>query len=227
MENPNPIEKRINNLKPEHLASGFESIMICVDDVDHYDDSLMGMAERVDYYKNESGQSGYFQAKDRGYVISAIDKESKYTDKLFCCTSIIAVGIDRETGDNISFLTHQDTFTINKDGNFDNDIKRRLEELKSRSVNGSMDIVLVGGNTDDEVSYLYTDTISKLSEQIEGVSGFKPVVVGPKSVGYLYDNVLFDTKNRRVYLMRPPMYRVHNDTFRSDDLDEVAESWGK
>ena len=50
MENPNPIEKRINNLKPEHLASGFEPIMICVDDVDHYSDSLMGMAERVDYY---------------------------------------------------------------------------------------------------------------------------------------------------------------------------------
>ncbi len=227
MENPNPIEKRINNLKPEHLASGFESIMICVDDVDHYDDSLMGMAERVDYYKNESEGGSSLQDDERGYVISNISQDNKYTTELYSCTSVIAVGADKDTGNNISFLTHQDGFTINKNKNFDNDIKRRLEELKSRSVDGSIDIILVGGNTDDGVSYLYTDTVSKLSQQIEEVSGFKPVVVGPKSVGYLYDNVLFDTKNRRVYLMRPPLHKVYNDTFRADDLDEVAESWGK
>jgi hypothetical protein len=58
--------------------------------------------------------------------------------------------------------------------------------------------------------YIYNDQIEMLSREINNVFGFYPTVVnGPKSKIVIknYDCVYLDTKNRRLFLMRP---RVNN-----------------
>lgn len=233
MENINHIEKIIDNLKPEHLAKGFNPIVICVDDIDHYTHSLsdddivasIKKANHIDYFKNRTTKNGIeaLQGPESGYVISGIDKDSKYTNRLYSCTSIIAVGTDKKTGENISFISHQDPLTAVENVNFNNDIKRRVRELQARCQEGSVDIVLVGGQIQDE----YEDVIYKLSDKIQEVAGFIPVVIGPKIDKKRHDNLFFDTKNRRAYLMRNGSQKdnVYNDTFRADNLDDMMSRW--
>lgn len=226
METPKPINRIIENLKPEHLESGFEPIMICVDDVGHYDKSLMENAEYVDYFKNKTDKGNSLQHRDRAYIISDISPGNKYTNELYSCTSIIAVGSDKQTGENISFMSHQDCVAVDEYDSFALDIKKRLNELKSKSQEGSIDIVIVGGMVNSKyVAKNYEDTLSKLSAYIKEVAGFDPIIVGPKEHDFVKDSVLFDDKNRRIYLIRPNNHKVYNDNFRADDLDIMSERW--
>ena len=43
----------------------------------------------------------------RSYVISEISEKKKFTENMTACTSLVMSGIDKKTGKNISFITHQ------------------------------------------------------------------------------------------------------------------------
>ena len=45
-----------------------------------------------------------------GSSVSRVNEKDKYTEGLFNCTSMFAVGKDKESPKNISFLSHSDTF---------------------------------------------------------------------------------------------------------------------
>ena len=116
---------------------------------------------------------------------------------------LIVAGIDKKTGENISFITHQPS-SFSED--FTVDLKKRLNEMKERCRQGSVDAIIVGGisNSNELFKKIYVKTIHFLSKETRQTFGFEPVIVnGPKVlVPVTVDEVSFDNKNRRLYLIR-------------------------
>lgn len=70
-------------------------------------------------------------------VISHTNSRNKYSNKYYNCTGLVVIGRDRETGENISFLTHQDPLyflVTEQKEKFIVAISDILLELKERSV---------------------------------------------------------------------------------------------
>lgn len=223
METPQS-ETKPNPMKSEHLTEGVPAIMACVGTDDQYGSEIEIMekiGENIDYFNNTANKnSNYSSSKHRAYVISDIDTGIKFTKKMFMCTSIIAVGVDKETGENISFLTHQDYPSVLGSISFENYLKERIKELMDKSVEGTVDIVISGGMLSDDFDY--SQKIRKLDSIISETVGYSPVVIcGPKEDGYVNDDIYFDTRNRRLYVIRPKDHVVHNDPFVASDVEEV------
>lgn len=110
----------------------------------------------------EVDRNKFLNSGKETYIISAIDKTNKYSKDFYSCTSVYGVGIDKDTGENISFVTHQDPDKFLKDAKVQNDFKddlyKTIDELTNRSVSGSVDIVLMGGNK----NISYTDPINSI-----------------------------------------------------------------
>ncbi|MFA6190438.1 MAG: hypothetical protein WC711_02970 [Candidatus Staskawiczbacteria bacterium] len=225
----------INTLKSEHLAEGVKPIIACVGTKEQYGEQvseITQMAVNVDYYADSSNidEDWYKNEGTRpGYVISAIDEFPKFTEKLYGCTSLVAVGIDSKTGKEVSFLTHQDSYrTINEP--FQKDLEKRLRELKMQCREGTIDVVIVGGelNPKKMKAMFYQESLEALSSVVEKSFGFSPVVAcGPKEPGsgFDYDNAYFDTENRRLYMIRPESKNLYNDSFNPGQINEVNEKW--
>jgi hypothetical protein len=70
-------------------------------------------------------------------VISNINTQNKYSNRYYNCTGIVVIGKDKETGENISFLTHQDPLYFLVEGQrekFTVATQEVLLDLKERSV---------------------------------------------------------------------------------------------
>lgn len=230
METPdlNATEIKPNPLKSEHLIEGVPAIMACIGTEDDYGPEIKDMknsGENIDYSKNTTSKDGdHLSDEDRAYVISGIDNGTKFTKNIYMCTSIVAVGIDKDTGENISFLTHQDYPSVDENINFETALKTRIKELTSRCVEGTVDIVITGGMLSQDFDYI--KKMKKLDSIVVDVMGYSPVAVcGPKESGYYNDNIYFDTKNRRLYVVRPKDSVVYNDSFIPSELDELNEKW--
>ncbi len=180
---------------------------------------LMADAVHVDYYATRliAQEREFKNAGPRSYVISAIDAKDKWSDKYYNCTGIAAVGRDAATGENISFFTHQDSlaFLDRKRNEFTDHLSASLQQLKERSVPGSMDIVVFGGSIgvlpaskripDGPQTYSsdYVDSIELIGALVRDATGLDAhVVIGPNAVLGGKQKILFDTKHRRLYLER-------------------------
>lgn len=154
---------------------------------------------------------------EESYVISPVDSRDKLTKESKECVGLFVVGKENGTGENISFLSHQNTTFIlhfNEAGKekFITDLRESLKEIKDRSVPGTIDALIFGGKDIDErtshgrtyhTEYVeLTDLIGKI---IEEVLGFRPKMLKPKKAE-IEDDVLADTKERRIYLRRYPQY---------------------
>lgn len=203
--------------------------------VDYFEDSSVNEAKGI---KN-------FGAKT--YAISEISPVDKFSLRYKNCTGIVVSGQDRTTGRNISFFTHQDPTKILPEGtvgdHFLMDVKARLREMCDRSVPGTIDAIIFGGNYLDseemdklrdktfgvktEFEENYKDSIRFLSKQIVDVLGFEPTVIaGPKTTDGS-DDVIYDNENRRLYLRRPKIGDTSAESFSPQDLDKRAAEWGK
>lgn len=234
-------EVKPNPLKREHLAEGIKPIMTCVGTEEEYGEEIERIkkefedtASKVDYYADNDPEKheGWFTKVDRsGYKISTIDGSNKFTDKLHDCTSVIAVGTDLETGKNVSFLTHEDSYNT-RVGPFQEHLETRLQELKDKCREGTIDVVVAGGQLvprNIEAMY-YRETLNTLNPLINKILGFEPVVAsGPKEPksNYSYDDVYFDTENRRLYVVRPKDHVTYNDSFIAGDINEMNKKWIK
>ncbi len=230
------LEKREN----EHLINGVNPIMVCIGSYLGHCNSGDGFDEigeisesgyDVDYYadREELKTNGSKNSGEKTYVISPIDNQSKFTTELFDCTSIIAVGVETETNVDISFLTHQDpnSFLSDKKDVFLKDLKESLEELKKRTIDGTVDIIILGGHVllagKNEDSY--RDSIILLDSIIKEVFGFSPSIsVGPKIDGS--DSVFYNSKNRRVFQIRSS-HNSHNEQVKPSDVSIKNEEWKK
>jgi len=226
--------RETDTLKSEHLKAGASPIIACVDDSEQcdifgkvhmpdvpdevYDDSL-----NIDYGANtyEMEKENIANSGQGTYLISPIDERNKLSLEYRNCTGLAAVGTSRESGKNISFLTHQYPQEFLQDSRraFVRDLSERLKLLKELSEEGSIDVVIYGGNyfTRDDgygeydaagrsiVEYAkdYKKSINLLSEIIKEQFGFRPVVItGPNRISN-NQNVFFDTEHRQLHVVRP------------------------
>ena len=175
---------------------------------------LLKQAVNVDY-EAEADILDARQFKNAGkwtYVFSTIDASPKFSKDYFNCTGIAAVGVDRETGQNVSFLTHQNPqqFLSWKKGDFERDIRTLLGDFKKRIKPGTEDVLVFGGNNfadailpDKSYADLYQDSISFVSSLVKEELGLDAhVAVGPNMVRGGIAGLL-DTEKRRLYLARP------------------------
>ena len=185
---------------------------------------------------SKSKRNNFLSAGPGTYVISSIDSAKKYSRNFIMCTGLLVIGVDKHTGQKISFLSHQfPTYflynTTNKN-KFASDLRARLEEMKSRCVSGTIDAVVIGGryleNAGDDaganVVEDYPASLEVLGEEVKNVFGFEPAVVnGPKTIRNTFDNVYYDTENNRLYLVRPEV--KNRKSFVVSDIEKHKDGW--
>jgi len=237
IEGPKP-----NTLKSEHLNSEFKPIIGGIYDRNNLDQQT---DELLDNFK-KNGEFVNFVAKEKElkegnllnngtetYVISPCDSLDKYSLSYLDCTGVVASGVDKITGKNISFMSHQnpEVFLREEDTKqkFKKDLSETIDKLIALSEPNSVDVVIFGGqyerqshdvpddkfrlgidSIDDymEGPYsLYLKSVKFLNFNLSKKLGFSPVVVtGPNDNFNSLNNttsVYFDNENRRLYLIRP------------------------
>jgi hypothetical protein len=184
-----------------------------------------------------SGNNDYFISKDGANFISMVDGLDKKETGFLNCTGLVVCGIDKVTGKNISFMTHQDSiqlFMLGGKADFVMHLETQLNEIKDQCRPGTIDAVVVGGILDsgfetDEGIYKkdYLESLKLLSREVDNVLGFDPVVVnGPKiDATDSWDNFYFSTEERKAYLIRQ---RVNNmKDFRAGEGGKIFDSGKK
>ncbi len=102
-----------------HLADGVSPIMVCWEESKE--------TRRPPFILNKTGFDGDFAHKvqysdsiaflrrlnllhggEDTYAFSVIDERDKFSESLCDCTGLVVAGMDKPTGKNISFLSHQD-----------------------------------------------------------------------------------------------------------------------
>jgi hypothetical protein len=167
------------------------------------------------------------------YVLSVVDNRDKFSEGLYDCTSLVVAGIDKETKENISFLSHQNPkeFLKSEKEDFVRHLKQQLAELKNKCIPGTIDAVVVGGNYLTQGSMKgnpykqnYLDSIQLLTSEVKQVIGFEPMVVNGPKISSGQDRIHYDNKNRRLYFIRP---KVNSDTkdFIFSDVDKEKHKW--
>ena len=102
---------RVVNMN-EHLKGGVKPIFACVGtnkdfaDFSGYDE-MIGEVEYIRPPENLSSEN-ILHGGPKRYNISPINEMSKVSNKFLDCTGLIVSGVDKETGKEISFLSHQD-----------------------------------------------------------------------------------------------------------------------
>ncbi len=203
----------LNKEKFKHLKEGMHSIQICLDiyDVLNYDD-LSGRTEKLKKNSQDikwRGKTEYYAKnhilsnKDGNWSISEINEQNKFSEKYLNCTGVVLVGTDKETGENISILTHQETDAIKNDKIFLETLSRQVKEFVSMCEEGTIDSLVFGGNNDNDDLKEYESSILNLRETLTPVLGFYPdVATGPKLAGH-DTKVFFDTQKRQFHFFIP------------------------
>ena len=99
-----------------------------------------------------------------------------------------------------------------------------MQKIKDKSVQGSVDVVIFGGNP-----ALYEESIKSLADICKSNFDFEPVILtGPNRIGGYdgFTSVFLDTQNRRLYLTRPeqPDYKT-NGSYLPSRYGVEKEKW--
>jgi len=229
------------------LREGVHPIVACIGSKKDFDDQLSEIKSRarnpdtknVNYsdFAINNTKNGFKHAGFETYVISPIDSSNKWSTGFYDCTGIVAVGIDKETGKEISFMSHQDPklFLKKHKDVFINDMLERLKDLNNRSEYQTIDITIFGGNflfpgtegideNDKSLMENYLYSINLLSKIIKLELGFNPdIISGPKTVRNC-DTAYFDNDNRRLYLVKPRI-DIFSQPFEPDRINKIGKYW--
>ncbi len=188
-----------------------------------------------------------FDLDDKGetlcsYIISPIDSRDKFSLKYVECTGVIICGVDKETGENISLLSHQNPnfFLFDKDLSFFKDIKEKAKDLLEKCEPDSLDVVLFGGKFSDSDNatdieeakdnvdkLLYIKSIKYISKVLFDILHIEPTVIsGPKfSLGF--DHAIFINNTRRLHIFRNVIDSKPDfiESFDSGNVIELAQKW--
>lgn len=236
------IAKLPNPVKSEHLIDGVKPIMVCVGSYEDFDylkkefsitkpkEEIEG-AHNINYKASteELERQKFFNSKMHAYVISLVDSLDKFSEGYMDCTGVIVTGTDKTTGENISFLTHQNPLrflTYEKDSFVEN-FKKSLNEIKERCKPGTIDAVFLGGKYPTSshkavpaMQKEYLAAVELISGEVQKTLGFEPVVVnGPKATEGT-DSVFYNNNERRVYLIRPKVNSDINSFTQSGPREE-------
>ena len=253
-------KKPIILLKNEHLKEGIRPIISGIYDSNNIDqetqsfiDNFKKDAEFVDFNsKNKSIKEN----KISTYVISLCNEKNKYSLNYLDCTGVIAVGTDKISKNNISFLSHQNPDYFIKDQeirlDFKKDIENNIDNLISRCIPETIDIVVFGGNKEDISENIpdeefrmgidnfeeflkgpfdqYIKSIKYLNYIIKQKVGFSPIVMsGPNDNFGTKDhslNIYFDNKNRRLYILKPEQENSDkNEAFEASNVEDKIKKF--
>ena len=247
-------------LKFEHLSKGFNPIISGLYDRNNLDKETKYFLDRFkknaefinfDYSPTKAKENRMHNSGIKTYMISSVSEKDKYSSSYFNCTGVIVVGADKETGKNISFLSHQDPEEFLEDkevgSKFKRDLSKDIDDLKSRCIPGSIDAIFFGGNKEDVSDNApdenfrfgiddiddffkgpfdeYIKSIKYLNYNIKQKIGFSPVVIsGPNDNLKTNDHsleVYFDNENRRLYIIKPKQEK--NSKNEAFEADKVEE----
>ncbi len=246
----------INPLKSEHLNEGIKPIIACINSMSEeeeekkfgkfrelvYSDNTRGI-RNVDFYGDpkELANNGFKNVGEGTYVISAIDDANKFSEEFKNCTGVFVTGQDKNTGKDISFISHEDPwfFVEQKEGTktFTEDLRAQLLEMKNRCVPGTIDAVIAGGNyfkqvnEDEPYTKRYRDnyrsSIEILTKEITDALGFEPaVIIGPKARGG-GDKIFYDNAERRLHIFRRNTGDETSESYIPRDFEKKTKEWEK
>ena len=218
----------------KHLEEGYPPIIACISDAH---DLTKETLARIDTTKKEGIYIDYYvrnskeYKKGTGYTMSHCDEKMKYSEFYLFCSGITVVGTDKITGKNISFLTHQDPYTV-KSLTFKNELDKAMQEMIDRCVSGSIDAVIFSSRARSiKDTRSYEESMKHLSELCENKLHFKPTILtGPNIVSKQssdkFTDAYFDTENRRFDLVRSDQISDRlNEPFTVDEYEKQAELW--
>lgn len=134
----------------------------------------------------------YMLPNQAAVVISTVSSDNKFSRGYNSCTGIVALGIDRETGLPISFLSHSDPHcllgdsdvTSNERGVVLEKLAQRIKEMVSRCKLESLSFEIVGGGfvNNNTMIDLYERSVICLGDIVESNAGVRPYVAfGPNT----------------------------------------------
>ena len=165
------------------------------------------------------------------YVISEASEKNKYSEGYLNCTGLIMIGVDKETGDNISVVTHQqsDSTTLADAEKFIRDLATTVKDFVQQCKPKTIDALIVGGNDNDKNNLTeYRESAQDIINIASPFLGFAPrMATGPKITNGKYDtNIYLDTENRRLHLFMPTQEnaRVYED-FALENIEIQKEKY--
>lgn len=103
-----------------------------------------------------------------------------------------------------------------------------LNEIKERSVEGTIDAVIFGGMYIKDwvrIQKDYLESVKLLTTEIKNILGFEPLVItGPKTV-LGNDDVFYDNEHRRLYIIRPEVGDESTKSYWPSDIDKQKKKW--
>ena len=164
----------------------------------------------VDYDFGDDPEKGIISGGPESYVISPVTSENLFSDKYLNCLGTIGIGRDAITGKEIAFISHQDPeFFLNRGPEqtkkFETDFKNIINDLVAQSQEGTIEIILFGGNDtpDDPAakkSVDYTKSIELLKGFVQETLGFRPTVIqGPNRRGGAIDATVFTAERKIIF----------------------------
>lgn len=211
---------KIVSNKFEYLRPDIKPIMACIGDNVSYENietenlresNVLDDIEEVNFHEipPKLNEKGFKNAGFETYVISRLNSKNKFSQDYNDCTGVVVAGKDKLNNKNISFLTHQNPqdFLNKHSDKFIADLGEMLDEIKERSQEKTIDVVIVGGNhvehkIHDNLKENYIKSIKLLDKIIFKKLGFHPnVIVGPKITGG-EENIVYDNEDRKLYIGR-------------------------
>lgn len=179
---------------------------------------------------------GFKHSGAESYLISPVSEQDLFSDHYFNCTAVVAIGRDSATGNEISFLSHQDPrYFIDGDDKekekFSMALADSLKELKLRSQEETVEVFLAGGNFNiidkgSDRNRQYMQSIDKLKQIIQEAVGFDPeVLCGPNSSMGSETIITVETQKRKIWIERDKQSPEFDESFQANDLAETEKKW--
>jgi hypothetical protein len=215
------------------------------DDHDNLEDIREGIKDDVNYVDFDNGnldvlgERGFKHDGFRSYLISPIGEENWYSDHYFNCTAVVAMGKDIKSGEEISFLSHQDPVYFIDGGDektekFSQDLSGLLKELEFRSEKDTIEVFLLGGNYNSNPDKKkgeyehrhYKESIIKLEQIVQDSLGFDPkVLAGPNNHVGSETIVTVETQKRKVWIERGKQPADFDESFQASKFEEQEKKW--
>jgi hypothetical protein len=225
------------------INKDFKPTRACIIDdtkeIDSQTKEILLSIEKNGVYVNYIKDNDFFEqgimknAGESTYAISECDEKNKFGEDYCNCTGFIIVGEDKDSKKQISSMSHQypDEFLKSKKKEFIKDLVDTVEEIKRRTKEKSVDVVIFGGNAggnQNKYNYdIYKKSIKLIGEAFKKELNFEPTVMtGPNKGSWRGSTkVYFDTQNRRLYILRPHQESELNESYLPSEIEEKSKKW--
>jgi len=227
-----------NPLISEHLSvnvkTGVKPIIISVSPEEYISEPGAEKQKGALPKQEKEAHNVDWYASSDPYEFSPVDEKNKESEGYKNCIGIVLTGKEKGSSKQISCVGHFNPsvfFTkYSTQEKFLHILRSKIEEVKKRSEEGSMDAAVFGGNVfEPDPSSLreYEETIQTVVEESEKCLGFAPVVIiGPKT-GRGQDDVSYDTENRRLFTVRKETGVSSSESYLAKDFPRQKKKWAQ